>query len=135
MQNKLMKLLSLGLVTASFVCAPAAFAKKAEQKVEHKEVPQENIDVTQQTVSKDELAAIYVLSEICPSLIKQDDKYDAGYKRLLKEYMPNEKKPESSLKSLVKQSSFKQALTQARLDAKAAGDKGNTAVCEDVKNY
>lgn len=130
-QNKILKLCSLALLSSTLAFVPTAFAKKAEQK----EVPQENIDVTNQQVTKDELAAIYVLSEVCPSLIKQDKKFDAGYTRLLKDYMPKEKNPESTLNALVKQTSFKQALDQARQDAKTAGDKGNSEVCEDVKDY
>jgi spore coat protein CotF len=130
-QNKLLKLCSLALLSGSLAFTSTAFAKKAEQK----EVPQENIDVTNQQVTKDELAAIYVLTDICPSLIKQDKQFDAGLQRLLKDYLPTEKNPEKSLKSLVKQSSFKQALDQAQQDAKKAGNKANTEVCEDIKNY
>lgn len=130
-QNKILKLCSLALLSSTLAFVPTAFAKKEEKK----DIPQENIDVTNQQVTKDELAAIYVLSEVCPSIIKQDKKFDAGYARLLKDYMPKEKNPESTLTSLVKQSSFKQALEQARQDAKAAGDKGNAQVCEDVKDY
>lgn len=130
MQNKLMGFLSVGLLSASFAFIPTAFAEKTKATD-----IKENIDVTQQSVTKDELAAIYVLSEVCPSLIKQDEKFNAGYSKLLKDYLPNEKSPENSLKNLVKQSSFNDALKQARLDAKTAGDKGNRQVCEDVKDY
>ncbi len=122
--------LSAGLISASLIFAPNAFAEKTNSTN-----IKENIEVTQQSVTKDELAAIYVLSEVCPSLVKQDDQFKKGYNNLLKDYLPQEKTPDTALKSLVKQSSFKDALKQARADAKTAGDKGNLKVCSDVKDY
>lgn len=130
MHNKIIKALSLGLLSTSVLFSSVAFAekKKAEPKAE-------NIDVTQQQVTKEELATIYVFSEMCQPLVKQDAAYKAGYARLLKEYLPNEKDPQAALKSLVKQSSFKKVLEQARQDAKNAGDKENLEICQDMKNY
>lgn len=131
MQKKLNTLLTFGLLSLSVAFSATTFAAKNKEA----KPADENIDVTQQNVTKDELAAIYVLSEVCPALVKQDKAFNAGYDRLLKEYLPNEKKPETALKSMVKQSSFKQALNQAREDAQKAGDAGNEAVCQDVKDY
>lgn len=54
----------------------------------------ENIEVTPlQKVTQQELAAIYVLSEVCPALIQDKDqtKFNQGYAKLAKEYMPAEK--------------------------------------------
>ncbi|ENV33999.1 MCR_0457 family protein [Acinetobacter gerneri] len=129
MQLKLAKLMAVGLLSTSFLI-PQAFA--ASQKTKSDE---ENIDVTQIQVTKEELAAIYVLSEICPKLQGKSDKFDAGLSRLTKEYMPNEKNPVSALKSLSKQAAFQSALKEARSDAKKAGDKNNKEICEDVSNY
>ena len=130
LKNKIVKLCALAIFSTSFAISPFASAEK-----QNAASTAENIDVTQQQVTKDELAAIYVLSEICPKLIKQDDQFRLGYSRLLKEYMPTEKAAEASLKTLMKQSSYAPALKQARLDAKTAGDQQNIAVCADVKNY
>lgn len=130
MQKQWFGFLSAGLVSASLAFAPTAFAEKTKTND-----IKENIEVTQQSVTKDELAAIYVLSEVCPALVKQDDQFKTGYNNLLKDYLPQEKTPETALKTLVKQSSFKDALKQARADAKTAGDKGNHKVCSDVKDY
>ena len=129
MSSKFAKLCAFGMLVSS-MCLPQAFA--ADKKVNSGD---ENIDVTQQQVTKEELAAIYVLSEVCPSLVKQDKNFDEGYARLLKDYIPNENDPAKALKSLSKQKAFKSALKEARLDAKNAGDKGNTEVCQDVSNY
>lgn len=129
MQNKLVKLVSLSILSASLAFTSTAFAEKKT------EASAENIDVTQKNITKDELAAIYVLSEICPKLIQTDDKFDAGYDRLLKDYLPDEKSPLSFIKKTVQQTSYKDALAQAYADVKSSGDKVNTQVCNDVKDY
>ncbi len=46
---------------------------------------EENIEVTPlQQVTQQELAAIYVLSEVCPSLVKEQDQFHQGYTKLAK---------------------------------------------------
>mgnify|MGYP001581444573 CR=1 FL=1 len=95
----------------------------------------ENIDVTQQSVTNEELAAIFVLSEVCPTLDQAGDKFDHGYAKLLKEYLPNEKKPVTALNTLAQQDTFKAVLDEARSDAKKAGDADNIQICQDVSNF
>jgi hypothetical protein len=130
MNNKLVKTLSFAVLSTSLAFSATAFAEKKNATKSA-----ENIDVTQQQVTKEELSTIFVLSEICPSLVKTDDAYKKGYDNLLKDYLPNEKNPQNALKSLVKQADFKSPLAQARQDAKKASKKENTEICEDVKNY
>ena len=96
----------------------------------------ENIEVTPiQEITQQELAAIHVLSEICPSLVKDQNKFETGFNKLVKDYMPNEQDPNSALQSLVAQAKFKPILQEAQADAKKAGDKKNKAICEDVSTY
>ena len=95
----------------------------------------ENIEVTQLNVTPEELAAIYVLSEICPSLLKKQTGFETGYANLLKDYLPQEKKPVDYLSNLSQQGHFKAVLKQAREDAKRAGDQANLEICQDVVNY
>lgn len=95
----------------------------------------ENIEVTQLNVTPEELAAIYVLSEICPTLLKKQTGFEAGYANLLKDYLPQEKKPADYLSNLSHQPQFKAVLKQARDDAKRAGDQENLEICQDVVNY
>ncbi|TCM67725.1 hypothetical protein EC844_10719 [Acinetobacter calcoaceticus] len=128
-QSKLSKILSLAVLCGSTLIAPAyAASEKAQSQ-------NENIEVTQQQVTPEELAAIYVLSDICPTLLDKDAKFDAGLEQLLHDYMPGEKQPLAALKKLSKQSSFKPALKQAQEDAKKAGEKANRDICQDVVNY
>ncbi|NHB57754.1 MCR_0457 family protein [Acinetobacter shaoyimingii] len=130
MNNQLSKTLAFLTLTSSMMLSTWGFAKDNTEKDKA-----ENIDVTQQQVTKEELAAIYVLSEICPKLIKVDDEFKTGYTHLLKDYLPNEKSPQTTLNSLAKQKDFKAALKQARDDAKHATEKENQQICEDVKKY
>ncbi|WP_445115577.1 MCR_0457 family protein [Acinetobacter sp. WZC-1] len=130
MHSNFIKLLTVGILASTMTFMPQAFA--ADKKAQKHD---ENIEVTQQQVTQEELAAIYVLSEICPSLVKKDQKFDQGYSRLVKDYLPDEQHPEAALINLSKQASFKKVLNEARQDAKKAGDKGNLAVCSDVSNY
>ena len=118
------------LISSSSLITSNSFAANdtAEQS-------QENIEVTQQNVTPEELAAIYVLSEICPSLLKKQTDFDKGYNNLLKDYLPQEKKPADYLSNLSQQGHFKAVLKQARDDAKQAGDQANLEICHDVVNY
>lgn len=129
MKIKFLKTLSFGLLSTTLMFSTITFAEKSNSS------KNENIDVTQLEVTKEELAAIYVLSEICPSLIKTDTAFKTGYDKLLKDYLPKQKNPDAVLKTLINQKGFESALKEARLDAKKAGKKNNTEICEDVKNY
>lgn len=129
MKNNFLKTLSFGLLSTTLMFSTLTFAEKSNSS------KTDNIDVTQLEVTKEELSAIHVLSEVCPSLIKIDNAYKTGYSKLLKDYLPNQKNPEAFLKSLVNQKPFESALKEARNDAKKAGKKNNTEICEDVKKY
>ena len=124
MHKAVFRLLSTTLLGSSLVFAPFSYAEQ-----------EENFEVTQKTVTKDELAAIYVFSETCSALKEHDAAFSSGYQKLLKDYLPNEKAPVSKLQNLVKQADYRSALSQARKDAKNAGENANREICEDIRNY
>ena len=96
----------------------------------------DNIEVTPiQDVTSQELAAIYVLSDICPALVSDQKKFELGYKKLAHDYLSKEKNPVAALNALVKKPSFKSILDEAKNDAKVATKAENKAICEDVLNY
>lgn len=130
MKKNVFKTLGLSLLIASSALTPVAYAANAKQE-------SENIEVTpmSQTTTQEELAAIYVLSEICPSLIDEDKKFTQGYDRLVKEYLPKESKAVDVLNKRAKAKDFQKFLVEARKDAKAASDEKNRQICEDVRNY
>ncbi len=96
----------------------------------------ENIEVTPlQQVTQQELAAIYVLSEICPSLVSDQSQFENGYNTLAKEYLPQQKNPTEYLKSLSKEKKFKPILAEAQADAKKAGKAKNQEICKELSTY
>ncbi|MBJ8432481.1 MCR_0457 family protein [Acinetobacter pittii] len=134
MKKSLVQSLSLVLLMSMATVGFAADKKKTtEKKTENENV----VEVTpQQGTTPEELAAIQVLSDICPSLIgKKDADFAQGYERLVKDYLPNEIDAVSALEKRSKDKAFKKYLKEARSDAKAAGDEQNTLVCQDVKAY
>nr|MBP8100032.1 hypothetical protein [Acinetobacter sp.] len=98
----------------------------ADEKIEVTPTPQ----VTQQ-----ELAAIYVLSDICPSLVSDQAKFAQGYAKLTKEYLPNEKNPVTALEKLGQQKSFRSVLNEAQSDAQKAGNEKNKEICQELSTY
>ncbi|MDM1757296.1 MULTISPECIES: hypothetical protein [Acinetobacter] len=128
--HTLLKTLAVGILSTSFMAMPTAFAAN-----KNADAQDENIEVTQHSVTNEELAAIYVLSDICPKLVKDNDAFEAGYARLLKDFLPESADPAAEIKKLAKEKSFKSVLKEAQSDAKKAGKEANTGVCEDVLNY
>ncbi len=123
---------SLGLsllITATFV-TPATHAAEKKSSTE-------KIEVTPMAdnVSDQELAAIYVLSEICPSLIGKDLKFNTAYENLAQAFLANEKDAVKMLNKRAKAKDFQVALTEARNDANAASEDDNRQICDDVRNY
>ena len=96
----------------------------------------ENIEVTPlQQVTQQELAAIYVLSEVCPSLVSDQSQFENGYNTLAKEYLPQQKNPTEDLKNLSKEKKFKPILAEAQADAKKAGKAKNQEICKELSTY
>ena len=96
----------------------------------------ENIEVTPlRQVTQQELAAIYVLSEVCPSLVSDQTQFENGYNTLAKEYLPQQKNPTEYLKSLSKEKKFKPILAEAQADAKKAGKVKNQEICKELSTY
>lgn len=127
MKLSMFKSLSLGLLTTAVMSFSVTHAAKQQD---------ENIEVTPiQKVTQQELAAIYVLSEVCPSLVKDDAQFSRGYSKLAQEYLPQEKDAVSALSKLSKEKKFKSILAEARTDAKKAGDSKNKEICQELTTY
>lgn len=127
MKSSMFKSLSLGLLTTAVMSLSVTHAATQQD---------ENIEVTPiQKVTQQELAAIYVLSEVCPSLVKDDAQFSRGYSKLAQEYLPQEKDAVSALSKLSKEKKFKSILAEARSDAKKAGDSKNKEICQELTTY
>ena len=127
MKLSMFKSLSLGLLTTALMTLSVTHAATQQD---------ENIEVTpNQKITQQELAAIYVLSEVCPSLIKENDQFKKGYAKLAQEYLPQEQDPVNALQKLSKQKNFKSILAEAKSDAKKAGDVKNKEICQELTTY
>ncbi|NNH35644.1 hypothetical protein HLH12_08815 [Acinetobacter sp. NIPH 2377] len=127
MKSSMFKSLSLGLLATALMTVSVTHAATQQE---------ENINVTPtQKITQQELAAIYVLSEVCPSLVKDDAQFERGYSKLAQEYLPQEKDAVSALSKLSKEKKFKSILAEARTDAKKAGDAKNKEICQELTTY
>ncbi|MGE8563390.1 MAG: MCR_0457 family protein [Acinetobacter bohemicus] len=127
MKLSMFKSLSLGLLTTALMTLSVTHAATQQD---------ENIEVTPtQKITQQELAAIYVLSEVCPSLVKENDQLKKGYAKLAQEYLPQEQDPVNALQKLSKQKNFKSILAEAKSDAKKAGDVKNKEICQELTTY
>ncbi|OTG94448.1 hypothetical protein B9T24_11865 [Acinetobacter sp. ANC 4654] len=127
MKLSMFKSLSLGLLTTTLMTFSVTHAATQQD---------ENIEVTPtQKITQQELAAIYVLSEVCPSLVKENDQFKKGYAKLAQEYLPQEQDPVNALQKLSKQKNFKSILAEAKSDAKKAGDVKNKEICQELTTY
>lgn len=124
MKNPIFQALTFCAISAATLLGTSAFAAD------------ENINVTPtQQVTKQELAAIYVLSEICPSMVKDKSQFNQGYTKLVTEYMPGQRNPVESLNQIAKQNDFRNILAEAQSDAKKAGKKKNQVICNELTTY
>ncbi|WP_130802916.1 MCR_0457 family protein [Acinetobacter ihumii] len=132
MKKNLFKIAGLSFLIASstLITATSTFAADKKTDAEKIEVTPSSDNVTPQ-----ELAAIYVLSEVCPTLIGKDLKFNKAYENLVKAYLNNEPNAVEILKKRVKTKEFQPALKEARADAKKASDDDNRQICDDVRNY
>ena len=127
MKLSMFKSLSLGLLTTALMTLSVTHAATQQD---------ENIEVTPtQKITQQELAAIYVLSEVCPILVKENNQLKKGYAKLAQEYLPQEQDPVNALQKLSKQKNFKSILAEAKSDAKKAGDVKNKEICQELTTY
>ncbi len=115
------------LLSAACSTGVAQAAKNsADSKVEF----QNNLPVTQE-----EIAAVNVLSEICPKILGKNPNFDAGYRRLLADLLPDFQDPVTALRALQDDQEYQQKLVDARNDAKKASVEDNREICLDVVQY
>lgn len=96
----------------------------------------DNIEITPAIqTTKEEIAVVQVLSEICPDIIGKNDNFDQGYKRVLTDLLPGISDPVLAVQALSEESDYQPVLKQARQDAAKASREENRAVCLDVINW
>ena len=90
-----------------------------------------------QQATDEELAAIYMISEFCPSLLEeqQQSAFEESFAKLVAEYLPKQPQALGYLKLLSSQQTFQPYLNQAKSDVAQAGDEKNRAICQDLVTY
>lgn len=95
-----------------------------------------NHEVTpEQYVTEEELAAIYVLSEICPSLVDNQAAFEQGYQSFVEVYLPDIQNPIDALKRFSHEANSAPLLLEAKRDADQAGTVKNSQICQELVTY
>lgn len=125
-----LKMLSIGLISvSSFLITPAFAASKKNQTQE------QNIDVSQSQASLEEIATVYNLSKLCPSLVKDKLTFEKAYDVELKKVLPNEADPKTYVQTLAKQKNFQAKLKEVQKASAKFSKKENTEMCQEVADY
>ena len=119
-----MRYISLCFATLLTILAPMTWAQESNLE-----------ELPEIYVTEEELAAIYVLAEICPTLITNQQDFQAGYQQLLQDYLPNIPNPSKALQDLSTEQKFIPILQEAKQDALNAGDIKNTQICQELTTY
>lgn len=127
--NTLFNLRTVSILLLSVACTTGV-ANAAKNTVDSKVEFKNNLPITQE-----EIATVNVLSEICPKILGKNPNFDAGYRRLLGDLLPDFQDPVTALRALQDDQEYQQKLNEARQQAKNAPVDDNREVCLDVVQY
>ena len=97
---------------------------------------EENVEVSPEAgTTREEIAAMHVLSEICPQIIGNNKNFNDRYVRVLKDLLPGISDPVAAVKAYSQDPEFQPAIAQAREDAARATAENNRQVCLDVIDW
>lgn len=98
--------------------------------------PSENIaiDISQLSTTKEEVAVLQVLSEICPPMLnkKQQQGFNTAYSNELQKLMPSISEPRMAIQYLSTQQDYKQILNETRQWTLSYPKDENKAVCTEL---
>ncbi len=129
-KNVLMITLSTTLLTFSSFSAFAEADKKSADKAEN------NIEITPAIqTTKEEVAVVHVLSEICPEIIGKNQNFDKGYERMLTELLPGISDPVLAVEALSEEGDYQEVLAEARQNASKHSREDNREVCLEMVQW
>lgn len=120
------------LVVGSGSMAQAASQSEATPNTD------KTIAVTQPLqTTKEEIAVIQVLSEVCPPLLtqQQNQKFRFGYNAYLASMLPDFDQPAVVLQYLADQTDYRKILAETRQQTALFSSEDNRAVCIELANY
>lgn len=127
-KNVLMVTLSTTLLTlSSFSVFAEADKSKSAEKAEN------NIEITPAIqTTKEEVAVVHVLSEICPDIIGKNENFNKGYERMLTDLLPGISDPVLAVEALSEEGDYQEVLSQARQNASKHSREDNREVCLEM---
>lgn len=119
-----------GIITTS------AMMSQATNAANNNAVSTIPIDMSGMTVTKHEIAVMQVLSEICPSMLNNNQKqrFYKSYNVQLRELMPTLEDPKAAIQYLSTQQDYRQILQSMRSWTMSFSKQENKAICEDLAN-
>ncbi len=94
------------------------------------------LDMSGMSITKHEIAVMQVLSEICPPMLKSNQKqrFYKSYNLQLQELMPSLEDPKAAIQYLSTQQDYRQILQSIRSWTMGFDKQENKALCEDLAN-
>ena len=94
------------------------------------------LDLSGVNITKQEIAVMQVLSEICPPMLtgKQKQRFYKSYNVQLHELMPSLEDPKAAIQYLSTQQDYRQILQGIRSWTMGFSKQDNKALCEDLAN-
>ena len=94
------------------------------------------LDMSGMNITKHEIAVMQVLSEICPPMLKgnQKQRFYKSYNVQLHELMPSLEDPKAAIQYLSTQQDYRQILQSIRSWTMSFSKKDNKAICDDLAN-
>lgn len=86
----------------------------------------------QNTIVKEELAAVQVMQEICPTYIGKNAKFDQNMQILISEYLKDYSDKSISLEKLASDSEYNILVEEARNALEDSSNEENKFACEEV---
>lgn len=122
------RILAVGALSSACLLAQPALADDVVS-----EIP---LDLSGMTVTKHEIAVMQVISEMCPSMLNDNEKqrFYKAYNTQLHELMPTLDDPKAAIQYLSTQQDYRQVLQGIRTWTMGFSQEENQALCEDLAN-
>ena len=94
------------------------------------------LDMSGMNITKHEIAVMQVMSEICPPMLKgnQKQRFYKSYNMQLRELMPSLEDPKAAIQYLSTQQDYRQILQGMRSWTLSFAKQDNKELCEDMAN-
>lgn len=114
----------------------STYADDSATKTPAQAKSENNIEITPAIqTTKEEVAVVHVLSEICPKIIGKNQNFDKGYERMLTELLPGISDPVLAVEALSEEGDYQEVLAEARQNASKHSREDNREVCLEMVQW